>query len=501
MHPLFGTNNMQSTNASDSAGDLARVAPVKRAERSIEPLDLLMLVMTVAVGMWLIDPIYDINDVFWHILLGDQLRAGTPFAELGSAFSFSVENPDWRTGAWGSEFLMSWLYDVGGWTLLVNTLRVGSLAGVAFVFWRHVIRKSPSRAALIPYALAMITLALTIQERPQSVSFVFIALAGVWWYRSVIDDQPPRWILVGVTAALWANLHGLWVILPGVMALAFMGRLLNRGMSDPRRMPMAAALLASLVGGCLTPLGPSGLLLAAKVQDSATNLINEWAPTTLFGWPGYVLLVAGSLTLYLLGRSAETTRAELLYALAIGAFGLMAERNVTPAVLLLTPLLTLLISRTLGPRATVSVSSRERTKLAVAAVSLAAIGVVSVVVTMTLREQGPPPSLPVELASRLADETERVRLLNDYNLSGVALFYGGDNVQVGADGRADYYGSDFLTRYHDAVSKGQDIRPLVDDLEPTHALVASDSPTATILQNDGWTVIDSDDDHTLLLAP
>ncbi|MCZ3387202.1 MAG: hypothetical protein LH630_09630 [Actinomycetia bacterium] len=472
-----------------------------RVRRRIEPLDLLMLVMTFAAGLWVIDPIYDINDVFWHILLGDQIRAGTPFAELGSTFSFSVENPDWRTGAWGSEFLMSWLYDLGGWTLLVNVLRLGSIAGVTFVFWRNMVRRWPSRAVLLPYVLAMIALALTIQERPQSVSYVFIALAGVWWYRSVIDDRPPHWLLVGLTAALWANLHGLWVLLPGVMALAFVGRLLNRGLGDPLRVPMAAALLTSLVGGCLTPLGPSGLLLAVRIQDSATNLINERAPTTLFGWPGYVLLVAGALALYLLGRAAEATRAELLYVLAIGAFGLMAERNVTPAVLLLTPLLAMLISRALGRRAEVSVSLRERSRLTVMATVTAAIGVLSVGLTIGIRDQGPPDSLPVALAARLADEPAPVRLLNDYNWSGVALFYGGADLQGGADGRADYYGADFLTRYQDAVVFGHDLRPLVEDLDPTHALVPTDSATAAILQDDGWTVVDSDEDHILLVAP
>ncbi len=348
---------------------------------------------------------------------------------------------------------MSWLYDLGGWTLLVNVLRLGSIAGVAFVFWRNVVRRWPSRVVMLPYVLAMLALALTVQERPQSISYVFIAVTGVWWYRSVIDDWPPHWLLVGLTAALWANLHGLWVLLPAVMALAFVGRLIDRGLGDVLRVPMAAALLSSLVGGCLTPLGPSGLLLAAQIQDSATNLITEWAPTTLFGWPGYVLLASGALALYLLGRVPGTSRAEMLYLLAIGTFGLMAERNVTPAVLLLTPLLASLISRALGHRGEVPVSARERSRLTVIVAVTAAIGVLSIGLTIGIREQGPPDSLPVALATRLADEPSPVRLLNEYNLSGIALFYGRDDIQVGADGRADYYGAEFLTRYHDAAGE------------------------------------------------
>lgn len=504
MRPLFlqpAVEAMRSITDAEPAQDGASPPPPGRSSRQFEPLDLLMLVMTFAACLWVIDPIYDVNDVFWHILLGDQMRSGTPFAELGSAFSYSVDNPDWRTGAWLSEYLMSWLYDLGGWTLLVNVIRLGSIAGVSFVFWRHLVRRWPSRAVLLPYLLSMAALALTVQERPQSISYVFIALTGVWWFHSVLDHRPPHWLLVGLTAALWANLHGLWVVLPSVLALAFVGRLLNNGFGDSLRTPMAAAFLASIVGGCLTPLGLSGLLLAARVQDSAKNLISEWEPTTLAGWPGYFLLIAGALALYLLGRVPGTSRAEVLLVVAVGAFGLAAQRNVSPALLLIAPLLTSLIVRALGIRAQVVVSTRERTRLMVTASVLAVAGVLATGLTIGLREQGPPNWLPVALASRLAEEPGQVRLLNEYNMSGVALFYGGDSLQVGADGRADYYGSEFLTRYHDAVSKGRDTLALAEELQPTHALIAKDSPSAAILQADGWTVMESDEDYTLLVAP
>ncbi len=153
------------------------------ARRRIEPLDLLMLVMTFAAGLWVIDPIYDINDVFWHILLGDQIRAGTPFAELGSTFSFSVENPDWRTGAWGSEFLMSWLYDLGGWTLLVNALRLGSIVGVSFVFWRNVVRRLAFTGGLAALR-SRDDRTCTHRAGATAVGLLCVHRAHrVWWYR------------------------------------------------------------------------------------------------------------------------------------------------------------------------------------------------------------------------------------------------------------------------------------------------------------------------------
>src|SRR5215218_9312085 len=76
-----------------------------RQRRSIEPFDVLLIVITFGAAVTILGSIYDINDLFWHILIGDQIRAGVPIADVGANFTFAYDNPGWRTGAWASEYL------------------------------------------------------------------------------------------------------------------------------------------------------------------------------------------------------------------------------------------------------------------------------------------------------------------------------------------------------------------------------------------------------------
>jgi hypothetical protein len=473
---------------------------VRRA-RGIEPLDLLLLTSTLGAILWVIDPIYDINDLFWHVLIGDELRSGVSFSEVGSGFSFTVQNAEWRSGAWASEWLMSWLYQVGGWTLVLSSLRIGSIIGVAAVLWIFVVRTLPSRAVLLPYLLVMASLALTVEERPQSLSYIFIAVAGVWWFRGVVDSRIPHWLAVLIVTAVWANLHGLWIVMPLVMGLMLVGRMLDHGWKDGELRRSAAALLGSIAGGLITPLGFAGATLSLGVSSAARDIISEWAVTRLLGWPGYLLLVSAAVTVFLLGRVQDVRRSEILYSAAAIIFGLMAARNVTPALLLLAPLTASLVQRALGERAIVEISAPEARRLTIAAFGACIVGSIAIAVTLGVRTQGPPDTLPIAMANRLSEEPGQVRVLNDYNWSGTVLFYGGPDVQVAVDGRTDYYGSDYLNGYQDALAKGVGLTELVSDLEPTHALIAEGSAADTILRHEGWKVLAADDNGVLLEAP
>jgi hypothetical protein len=468
--------------------------------RSIEPFDLLLIVATFGAAVTAIGPIWDTNDVFWHVLLGDQMRSGVPFSDLGSTFSFGLENADWRTGAWGSEVIQSWLYDVGGWVLLVNTLRLATVAAVAVILWRSVVVRLPSRAVALPYFLAMAALALTVQERPQSFSFIFLTVTGVWWFRIAVEGHVPRWFVVGIVSFVWANLHGLWIVLPAVLLIALVGRMLDVGLRDPLRNRILVTIAAAVVGGLLTPLGIKGPLLSLQIRDAASSVISEWQVTGLYDTPGVLLLVAGGLSLFLAAR-LRSSRAEVLFIVAVSIFGLMAVRNVVPAVLLLTPLLASLIARALGARAEVTASDTERRRLRLVAWGLTAVGLVAVAATIGVRDQGPPKDLPIPLVSQLADEPGPVRLFNEYNLSGVALFYGGPDVKLAVDGRTDFYGREYLDRYMETVLYGKDLDEVLAELRPTHALLETDSGAAALLRTQGWVELGAEYDYVLLVAP
>lgn len=467
------------------------------SKRPIEPMDLLALVATIGVLVTTIGTIVDINDVFWHVLIGQQVLDGVPIAELGSDFSSSLERPEWRTGAWGSEVLLAALYELGQWPLLLNVIRMGSVLAVSAVLVWGVLWRYPSRASVLPYLLAMAALAASIQERPQSLSFIGIAVAGIWWFDSVVHAHVPRWWVAGFASVIWANFHGLWVILPTVLILALLGRLLDHGRRDPHLRALVVVVIASTLGGLITPIGLKALLLPFRIQASGGHII-EWQATQLLNGPGYILLVAWSLTLFLLGGSMR--RSWLVYALAVGIFGLAAVRNITPAVLLLAPLLAGLIAPRLGSRAESVVPPIERRRLRVAALGISVVGLAAIVTTMTVRDQGPPDSLPIQALETLRQSPDSVRLLNEYNWSGVALFYGPDGLRVGIDGRADYYGREYIREYGDGLD-GDDLDSLLADIQPTHALLQPDTAAVTILRLQGWRTLREADTYVLLEKP
>jgi hypothetical protein len=289
-------------------------------------------------------------------------------------------------------------------------------------------------------------------------------------------------------------------MLPVIMALALVGILLDNGRHDERLRSVGVLVVVSLLSGLVSPIGLQGLLLPLQIRGAAKSVISEWQLTALFASPGFLLLVAAGLALFLLGR-VRGARSEILFTAAVLLFGLMAVRNVAPAVLLLTPLLTSLIDRAMGRRRRVVVSQGERRRLRVAAGIVAILGVVSLPIAVLAQDQGPPKYLPIGLVDQLSEQPGQIRLLNDYNVAGVALFYGGDDVQVAVDGRTDFFGRDYLERYQDAILYGRDLDKLIADLQPTHALLQNKSGAATLLEAEGWRVLGSTDDYVLLTPP
>ena len=294
-----------------------------------------------------------------------------------------------------------------------------------------------------------------------------------------------------------ANLHGLWVVLPAVLLLALAGRLLDHGRQDPYPRPLAVAVLARTLGGLLTPIGINSWLLPFRLR-AAGGIIIEWQRTQLIAWPGNILMIVAGLCLYLVGR--YRTRSWILYAVIVSIFGLSAIRNVTPAVLLSTPLLAALLEKRLGSRAKSCVTPRERRALSRVSLAMVVTGSMLVGKTLMTREHGPPDDLPVGALSILGKSGESVRLLNEYGWSGMSLFYGPEGLRVGIDGRAGYYGGDFIRRYERALG-GVGLDELVADLELTHALLRQDTPAVDLLESDGWSVQAEDDHFVLLQAP
>lgn len=449
-------------------------------------------------------PLRDV-DVFWHTLLGSELASGTPLDQAGSGWALTEPSTTWISTQWLAELLFSVLHGLSGWNGLIEfrmvTTAMALLAIGVFVFRDR--RPGPALLAFLPGAF---TLVLFAQERPQQLSFVLLPLLGWWWLRATTTGVAPRWWVVAALSAVWANTHGLWVMVPATLVLAVAGRFLDNGRHDPARRPLLIAASVSLVAGCLTPLGVENLLTPLRFA-SAAGAIAEWQPTTVIamGSAGLLASIGGLVVAWARGRT-RPSRSEILYPAVLAAMGLAAWRNVPVAVLMLAPLLAYRLDAALRPSGPRQVPEALAKVAKPAAVVVAVAGLVLAGFAAAASTPLSPTNQPVQLVEKIAARPGITRVLNGYNVSGLLLWGTRPEaargvVQVGIDGRADRYGSVAIERYVDMENGKNGWEETVRELAPDVALLPEDDVLASNLRAVGWRIDGSEAGYVLLTSP
>ncbi len=485
----------------DVATDSATDAP-RAADRPV-PYLLLAAVVLVAVPIRAAyGPIRDI-DLYWHLLVGQDILSGTPVAEAARGWSFAPVPETWVSTQWLAEVLFARIEAWGGLEAMVWYRTLSTIAAVlvlaAVTIWRR-----PVRAGVWVFALAGLSLAITAEDRSQQLTFLLAPLVGWWAERLWRDGRLPRWWLVLPLVVVWANFHGGWVILPIALGLAALARLVDAGWRDPgvRRALLLAA--GTMLAACVSPSGLDNAL-AARRFNASTMLIIEWQPVNLRDWTAVPLI--GMLLILAIawarGR-ARPSRGELVLVLGLLTFSVLAWRNLTPALLMLAPILTGTLARALGePDPTPPGSQRPR--LLRTSLAVTALGLVGALVMAAAQNPVIDPGMPRTLIADIAAAGAPQRVLNTYNVAGPLLWFGGHppHVTVGIDGRSDRYGSDYSDRYENGLIQA---RPgwesLFDQLEPTCALVGSWEAIGPVLvKQRGWVEVGREGGFVLLRAP
>ena len=448
-------------------------------------------------------------DVFWHIRLGDELLSGVSIYDAGSTWTYAPVQDNWVSTQWIVEIIFALLNGVAGFNGLVGFRVVTTalaLASVAVVLLRDPANRM--WAVLTTYLAAAFTLFIFAQDRPQQVSFILLPIVGWWWLRYLRDGVAPRWWVVAALCAVWANAHGLWIMVPAVLGLAIIGRLIDR--ESPRTLsalrPGLWALAAALVGGSLTPVGPLNLLAPIRFAGTTSHIV-EWDPTDFLS----LVSLGLGLTLALFGLAwargrTRPARSEVLFVLALAAFGASAARNVAPAVLLLAPLLAWRLSiafngpRPLTPSTAITQLARPLSAF------LMVFGVLIGTVAIATSDPLPPDSRPLGLVARVADSPEPSRVLNGYNVSGLVLWFArpavsDSEVQVGIDGRADRYGAAYIDEYLTMERAEPGWNETLEELNPTVALLPQDAALVPLLLANGWVEDGKEAGYVLLQPP
>ena len=434
------------------------------------------------------------TDVFWHIKVGEVLTSHLRFP-WPDPWSYTLPDAHWQSTSWLSEVLFYGVYQAGG-AVGISALRLVLVAGLCLLLARQLIPRHTPWVGTAVFSVVSLSMSVFDQERPQLISLLFLVWLASVCRTTIRERRPPHPALVGVVAWAWANFHGYWTLVPLALAGTAACLLADReAAAQQLAKKCATGALAAVVGAALTPAGPGLLLSPFTVASAARGVISEWLPLDPATGYAVIFLLAVVAFVVAWGRSADRIpRGELLWVLAWVAYALAARRNAGPGLLLLAPWLADRLELTYGDGRQGPLVPRALLP-AVAGVMLPAIAL------MQYAQPAVDPTKPAAIAHRLAAQQQNLRVLDDYNVSGFLILYGGDHIRLAIDGRADRYGHDFIKRYSDAFL-GIDWKPLVRQLTPDVAVVLRDSPLNEQLQDAAhWKPVQRDGSWVLLARP
>jgi len=444
------------------------------------------------------------SDYYWHIV------AGRLVAERGvlstDPFSYTWGGQPWVMHEWLGELLMYWLITGVGVGISTFLFGVISISGPLILAWALRRRGVALLPLTIVTSLVVYLFASYATIRPQAISWLFLGLllAGLVTMRP--EHRWRTWLAVPLFV-LWANVHGLYVIGLGVLALYVLFTVIGRTPMAPRRWEMVGLLAAAFAASMLTPAGPAGLLYPLRYVDAGDwglSHISEWQSPD-FHDPAQLGLLG--LIVAILANGMRATPAWLIGMAACGMVGAMlATRNVPLAGLLALPTLALglgdrLRKRVVPRRGHVQLARRVM-EMSVAALILAATLIIVPGLPAVAGHVVIPRTFPVAAVDRLEEIDPDARVVAEYQWGGYVthrLFDAGALVFV--DGRNDMYEEQILEDFVAIRNAEEGWERLLAEygadaiLLPPHAALVSGA-----VQDAGWCEAHRDEVAVLLVS-
>jgi hypothetical protein len=446
-------------------------------------------------------------DYFWHVTAG-RLIATTGSIPNTDPFSFTWGGQPWTPHEWLSELMLYVLVSGPGpaATLVVFGL-IG--AGVAAVTGWLLLRLG-ARPFAVGAGLALLAwvMAPYLTVRPQAVSWLMLALL----LSALALIRPPqrRWMLaLGPFFALWANLHGLWVVGLGVVGLYGLFTLAGRTPMSAARWWVAAGVTLCLAGSMVTPAGPAGILYPLRYVDAG-----DWGLANIQEWQSPNFHDAGHLGLLALvvalvvtgGRRAPGWMVALSWIGMVMA--LVSMRNSPVAAILAAPALGLGFEDWLRSRSRARQGRRELRPAIQLTRRLMEVGAALAIVAVAFGVARPAGGslvregdYPAAGATRLAEAHPGVRVIGEYGWGGYLIFRlseGGGRVFI--DGRNDMYSQAILDDYSTIRDADPGWEAIADAYEADAILFPPGYTIAKVAdQSDAWCEAYRDAHQVLLL--
>ena len=484
------------------------------------------------------------SDTGWHIRNGQRILAQSSLP-ASDPYSFSKPGSPWFAWEWLSDLVMGAAARMGGLTA-VAALFAFAIAATAWLWTRLNFAMDGDFLLTGVFAPLMISAANPHWlARPHVFGWIVLLIWMQWFCGAPLSDRRAsarRGNLIdgdrGTTlrslfaaaafTALWANLHASFFLAPLIAAIFALSHAVR-----PYIWPLEAReehryarhytviALAALAGSFVNPYGwhlhqhvisflTDSRLTAQIAEFQAVNFSDPTATP--------LLIVLGLAALAAVVSLAQRNLAHAILAALFFWGGLRSARMIPLVALIVLPIansaITAALRKTRDLRrplldrldAALAYSARLRRfdmQLNSAVFTLAALTLGLVVLRAPAYASAngfPANEFPVAAAHAIEALPGNARILSTDHFGGYLIYRFDGSRKVFFDGRSDFYGADFLTRYTRLMAARPGWREIIARYGFTHALLPPDSQLAAALMQDGWNPLYRDRVATLLEA-
>jgi len=385
-------------------------------------------------------------DLWGHLRFGlDTVHARA----IGDVYPYAfTQDRPWINHEWLAEVQMALAHLAGGaagLALLKGTIVFATL----LVVWSG-LRGVDVAVRLVTIGLMVVgTGSITTTLRPQLWSLLFLAMLC----RTLVSDQSGRRRWLPGLFALWANVHGGWIVGLGVLCI-WLGA--EAWSHRDRLVERVVIALACLLATLITPYGTS-LWRFLMETVRLTRDVTEWQPLWTLppaNWLPWVVALAAAV--FMLSRPSAH-RLPVAGVLGMLAYSSVRVSRIAPLFVVAAAVLLAPLFRRAGPAARNNLLEGVRhapAALGVAALMLAAVGVWQASSSLRcIRVIGP--WVPEPAAVRMLRDAPPGRLVSFFNWGEYAIWHLGPRIRVSFDGTRETVYSEERLAEHDAILAGR----------------------------------------------
>jgi hypothetical protein len=454
-------------------------------------------------------------DAGWHIRAGEKMIA-TGALPHGDPYSFSKAGEPWIAWEWGSDVAAGAAHRVAGLNGVAWLYMLAIAAAVWMWFRLHWTAGGNFVLACLFAAPLLSTMNMHWLARPHVFGWLF-AVGAVWFCET---SRRVSLVAVFALSALWANMHGSFILGPAVILIYLIGALCGRvlwGQAVGSATQLLAGAAAALAG---TFVNPNGWNLHkhvfAYLADSALlDRIGEFQSFN-FHVPGATQIMLALLIGAAGGFAALSARRfdRFLLSMVVTAAALRSARMLPVAALILLPLAngsisTVLTNAEFAPKLRqlldrvldygLNLRALDRSLGGIALLPFLALALFGI--GHAMHPAFPADQFPVAASKAVAALPAEARIFSSDKFGGYLIYRFAGERKVFFDGRSDFYGADFLTRYSRLVQARPGWPAEFGRWKFTHALLPPDYTLLAALEAQGWTEIYRDRTAVLLGGP